>query len=1036
MNTNKNRPNADEMLNKKFEELFNTSTTESDSLPSPLLAMMEKIKIEKYTEALEKIAVKMKEQKLSIPSRQELFEQNLHHFDMDYAITMGSKFPLEGKHFTWVNPPKVKTLAYRVMRIVDVETRTQYYNTEFLPYAEIADEKGLQQVFFVDEPNDEEQIVFLSFFSDKDTEEVYGYVNMGILSNSSVKLARKPGFFNFDKLYSNDGEFISLSTHKEVDPNYKNDLETWWDAKLDAKIVIIDPMICEPVLREMYYDKEDEKWKSKIKLRNNKSYFAFEIRNKTDGADANFRKLTALEQGIYYRFGVWDFPKNKMLAVQYLTEDNSPEAWYHISGILFEKGEFYNESLALEYLEKSAFAGWHAAEVDLAIWYYFNDQELLPSAAKLIKSGIDTHFPPALHIAAYAYEVGIFVEKNLNIAFDFYLTAAKANFAPSIQRLSSAVAIDAVQHEELLNRYFIDSIKEETHYERYCLGRVLLGKVYINKNMDGTEYNSEFCLFINRSQGAKLIIDAAHYGCVDACFDAAKILDTGMYGVIPDKEQALKFYSLISDHSLAITVKVANWLLDGVGCEQSDDNDKRAFSLLSDLAKAENCLHVVFNNIGWMYKEGRGCNVNFDVSKQYFEKAIELGSGSSCYHLATLYEEGKICNIDSREINKKIIELLQLGAERENKKCEKRVAELRSSETIKDDEMDFTESAVDLQETLNIMHTQIIDIQKKVTNVDLRTESIQAELQDLMHYIVDDLAQMLRRAKTELQNDIAGLADEIQIEQLTAKCMADIALRINERISASGDLVEEERKHLIALFGDRWNKLLPSSQISLISAGVLWKSCDSIQDNVDFDFSGICISVTSALEAEVKRYFFDGFQQYLIRKYGKPNAYKWEDSFSYWPDELLKMSKSHYEKKRSITGKLPFIELKNPKKITLGDIPYLFGVCISEDSSDENGQKAQRLSVLRNRLNEYLSTITVFTGSEPIKQFIDNDSGNSFVHRCNFVRTMYRNPAAHTDVVTKDKARECYQEIVGNIESYKRPSDITSLLMELVSKIK
>lgn len=184
----------------------------------------------------------------------------------------------------------------------------------------------------------------------------------------------------------------------------------------------------------MYYDKADEKWKSQIKLSSGKSYFAFEIRNNTGVNSKTFRKLTALEQGIYYRFGEWHFPENKMMAVQYLTEDNSPQAWYHISGILFEECEFYNELHALEYLKKSALAGWHAAEVDLAVWYYLNDQEHLNSAVRLIQSGINSQFPPALHIAVYAYEVGLFVKRNLKTAFDFYLTAARTNFA---QRLSS-----------------------------------------------------------------------------------------------------------------------------------------------------------------------------------------------------------------------------------------------------------------------------------------------------------------------------------------------------------------------------------------------------------------------------------------------------------------------------------------------------------------------------------------------------------------------------------------------------------------------
>lgn len=45
------------------------------------------------------------------------------------------------------------------------------------------------------------------------------------MSNSTVKIARKPGFINFEKLYSYNRKPIRLSTHKEVDYNYENNME-------------------------------------------------------------------------------------------------------------------------------------------------------------------------------------------------------------------------------------------------------------------------------------------------------------------------------------------------------------------------------------------------------------------------------------------------------------------------------------------------------------------------------------------------------------------------------------------------------------------------------------------------------------------------------------------------------------------------------------------------------------------------------------------------------------------------------------------
>ena len=73
------------------------------------------------------------------------------------------------------------------------------------------------------------------------------------------------------------------------------------------------------------------------------------------------------------------------------------------------------------------------------------------------------------------------------------------------------------------------------------------------------------------------------------------------------------------------------------------------------------------------------------------------------------------------------------------------------------------------------------------------------------------------------------------------------------------------------LFGERWNCLLASSQTSLVSAGALLKRCADI-NTPDFDFSGICICATAALEAELKRVFFDGLLEYMISSYGNPDS--------------------------------------------------------------------------------------------------------------------------------------------------------------------
>lgn len=52
---------------------------------------------------------------------------------------------------------------------------------------------------------------------------------------------------------------------------------------------------------------------------------------------------------------------------------------------------------------------------------------------------------------------------------------------------------------------------------------------------------------------------------------------------------------------------------------------------------------------------------------------------------------------------------------------------------------------------------------------------------------------------------------------------------------------------------------------------MLWQGCAGVT-MPDFDYSGICISVTTALEAELRRVFFDGFGDYLAASYGAPET--------------------------------------------------------------------------------------------------------------------------------------------------------------------
>ncbi len=68
-----------------------------------------------------------------------------------------------------------------------------------------------------------------------------------------------------------------------------------------------------------------------------------------------------------------------------------------------------------------------------------------------------------------------------------------------------------------------------------------------------------------------------------------------------------------------VSIRLANRLLNGVGCTISKENYKLDFELMKKAAKDGNATAV--HNLGWAYKEGRGCTRDYEMARKLFEKA-------------------------------------------------------------------------------------------------------------------------------------------------------------------------------------------------------------------------------------------------------------------------------------------------------------------------------------------------------------------------------------------------------------------------------
>ena len=169
---------------------------------------------------------------------------------------------IQGKHFSITDPEGVNTVIYRVNKTAK-EYLSQYpkYTVERLVSTKELKGNLTKRTFFIDEPENEEQLVFLSFGKGKVV------VNKGIMEKNEIKISKKPLPLKFNTLYS------------EKEGVYK---EFQYTPNLKRPITIIDPETTEEVKPVLYMDEKTNEVKGKCKLKPYKSYFAFEVREKND----------------------------------------------------------------------------------------------------------------------------------------------------------------------------------------------------------------------------------------------------------------------------------------------------------------------------------------------------------------------------------------------------------------------------------------------------------------------------------------------------------------------------------------------------------------------------------------------------------------------------------------------------------------------------------------------------------------------------------------------------------------------------------
>ena len=471
-----------------------------------------------------------------------------------------------------------------------------------------------------------------------------------------------------------------------------------------------------------------------------------------------------------------------------------------------------------------------------------------------------------------------------------------------------------------------------------------------------------------------------------------------------DSEALLQFVQAPSSQEmgdkapLLYTMKaVLGKMNDSVSTEEYTDLMKKA----ADLGEGFACF-----TLGVAYMTGDGVQADQEQAVHYLQIAAEQGIPDANAFLAHEYYFGLGIKGDTRkaiqllssgheyyiaeETCKKIrTDLLALNRGRKKpntvypfwfmQKNEPVITKAILSKALRSYIQEEVDRATDDRMSEVLLHLQRLETITMDTNI--RTRDIQTDLSRVYQYLTVDLSRMLKEEKNLLSNHLD------QEEQLN-RFFDRITKYINENVLTADDLVSEQTHVLAHTFGDLWERMLPESRSSLISAAVLMKTCKDIQDE-SFDFSGVCISATSALEGELKRIFYTGLISWMT-----VNGTSQEDI--------------NYVNRR----------ITKSNVFTLGSMPFALAQSDKQNETEKQRIKAQLIPYLHTMIPgcEENGLLDLFSAGE-----------DSLLSRIDYVREKYRNSAAHSDNLDRLTAEDCCRDVIGSPDHPGLLADILKL---------
>ena len=283
-----------------------------------------------------------------------------------------------------------------------------------------------------------------------------------------------------------------------------------------------------------------------------------------------------------------------------------------------------------------------------------------------------------------------------------------------------------------------------------------------------------------------------------------------------------------------------------------------------------------------------------------------------------------------------------------------------------------------------------INFQDNVSNMDL-LQAIYKMGEEIKNHVTEEAEKIRKEIKnialkiTDYQSLIERQINNFDTEEEKDMLIAAFADECAERIinetsfNKEEDSYNLEKTNLINSLGESaWAKLSRESQTYLISSKLMFNNLNDISEIVDY--SGVCILITKTLEVELYKRFYDNFLDYLDKK-----RYKKYDNY---PTGLL------YKNREPL----------NEDKFNLGTVAYIF--CLKTDYYIDYYQEKNN----EEKLMEYCEAdLFKENETEIIEKLI-----KKFGETIEKIRKDYRNPSAHRNNITKDKAEMCLDLVLYN----------------------